>query len=176
MSKIAKELTANKVARRFLDEHWKNEAGVLRFPVDPFEIAQKLGIEVSYKTGLPDDVSGLLLRQSPDEPIHSAINVERPLTHQRFTMAHELGHYAILEYAEKLDEPMGFVERRSELSSAGTDVVEIFSNQFAAELLMPEGAVRFYRRDGKTLEELCEIFAVSEAAITYRLQGLRIDF
>lgn len=170
----ASQRTAETEADRFLKKYWVQD-GIVMFPVDPFQIAQKLGIEVSHRQGLPDDVSGLLLRERPDTPIKSVINANRPNTHQRFTMAHELGHYSILENAGKIDDPIGFVERRSELSSAGTDKVEIFSNQFAAALLMPEGAVRFYAKDGKNLQELASIFSVSEKAMSYRLDALGIS-
>lgn len=170
---LLEEKLSETEARRYLNEHWATDAGVLRFPVNPFEIAKKLDIQVSYRTGFPDDISGLLLRDSAEEPIISAINVGRPHTHQRFTMAHELGHYALLEHTGELEKPMGFVERRSELSAAGKDPVEIFANQFAAELLMPEGAIYFYVQDGKTFTELRDIFDVSEAALKFRLKNLR---
>lgn len=167
----ASQRTAETEAERFLKNYWVQD-GVMSFPIDPFHIAQQLDIEVSHRQGLPDDVSGLLLRESPELPIKSVINVNRPETHQRFTMAHELGHYSLLENAGKLDEPIGFVERRSELSSTGTDKVEVFSNQFVAALLMPEGAVRFYVKDGRNLQELASIFSVSETSMTYRLAAL----
>lgn len=162
-----------KEAREFLSKHWAVN-GVLSFPVDPLRIAEKLGIEVSFKTGLPEDVSGLLLRKESNAPIQAAVNVDRPVDHQRFTLAHELGHYVLLDHAGKLNQPMGFVERRSELSSKGTDPVEIFSNQFAAELLMPEGAVRFFVREGLSFDELRELFMVSGTAMNHRLTNLGI--
>lgn len=173
MSQGKPQRAPNIEAREFLSKNWAVD-GVLSFPVEPLDIAQKLGIEVSFVKGLPDDVSGLLLRKEADAPIQAAINVERPVEHQRFTLAHELGHYVLLDRAGQLNQQVGFVERRSELSSLGTDPVEIFSNQFAAELLMPEGAVRFYVRDGLSFDELCNLFVVSGPAMSHRLSNLGI--
>lgn len=108
---------------------------------------------------------------------------------KRFTMAHELGH-AELEYdygpAESLfdlSEPEVFGctfededlrdmdERRAGLRRRK----EIRANQFAAHLLMPEDLVREVWRDWRDPVRVAAALAVSNEAMGYRLQDLRIS-
>lgn len=50
---------------------------------------------------------------------------------------------------------------------------EAAANQFAAELLMPENAIRYFAAQ-KNLQDLMEIFDVSQSAIYFRLKNLRL--
>lgn len=55
------------------------------------------------------------------------------------------------------------------------DPIEVEANRFAAELLMPEAAVRHYVQHGIiSISELARTFAVSEVAMKYRLKNLGI--
>jgi Zn-dependent peptidase ImmA (M78 family) len=99
---------------------------------------------------------------------------------QRFTIAHELGHFLLHEgQTVYLDEKLT-VNLRSPESSKGEDVDEREANLFAAELLMPAA---FLNRDlrGKTvdvigddafLERLAKKYNVSVQALTFRLANL----
>jgi IrrE N-terminal-like domain len=106
-------------------------------PVDPFVIAKKLGIK-AYTAGLDAGVSGMLIKRPGEDPeiyVHASDSPNR----QRFTCAHELGHYVKRSAAG--DAEWEYVERRDLLTAQGTDREEIYANQFAASLLMPRNAV-----------------------------------
>jgi Zn-dependent peptidase ImmA (M78 family) len=104
------------------------------------------------------DCSGMLL------PAHRRIlvNAGEVATRQRFTIAHELGHW-VCQVLEGDAEP---VYCRAE--DVGLDPVakalEREANVFAAELLMPEEAVRAAGRDAPVGR-----FGVSGEAMAWRL-------
>ena len=86
-----------------------------------------------------------------------------------------MGHY--IKRTE--DDPSGqieFVDRRDALSSKGTNPEEIFANNFAAELLMPEHLVRSYASGEQPvpLWRLAIKFGVSADAMDVRFKNLSI--
>jgi Zn-dependent peptidase ImmA (M78 family) len=97
---------------------------------------------------------------------------------QRFSLAHELGHY-VLHF---LPQPNGrglftCTTQDMAISQAGTELVharqELEANQFAAALLMPEPAVRaMHQVVGGRLFALARHFQVSQQAMEIRLGRL----
>jgi Zn-dependent peptidase ImmA (M78 family) len=102
---------------------------------------------------------------------------------QRFTIAHELGHF-LLHKGETVhvDEGRGAlaINLRDSESSKGEDNEEKEANLFAAELLMP---AKFLKKDleGKSfdlladttlLDGLAKKYQVSTQALTFRLANL----
>lgn len=86
---------------------------------------------------------------------------------QRFTLAHELGHYIL--HKEKNAEFKDTVFFRNDV----LDSMEYKANEFASELLMPEVDVREYVNKGiRNIGDLAEIFGVSAAAMRYRIISL----
>lgn len=144
------------------------------FPVDPFRIAQDLKIEIRYLQNPRPDVAGTLSRESADTPLIIAINPNDPFSRQRFTVAHELGHYTKLQEEDKLNSRLGFVEMRDELASTGRNPVENDANEFAAELLMPEKWIRHWHEIGIGFQAIRNALNVSTAALEtrYRFLGL----
>ncbi|MBE6155469.1 MAG: ImmA/IrrE family metallo-endopeptidase [Firmicutes bacterium] len=67
----------------------KEEKGKITYPIDPFEILRKNNVVITFSDF--DKLEGLLLFDKQKESIVS-INLNRPITRQRFTAAHELGH------------------------------------------------------------------------------------
>ena len=145
---------------------WEDDADERRLPVDPFQIAESLGIDV-YLTDMDDDVSGALRRTAHGRPV-IYLNRHDSRARQRFTCGHELGHY-VKRTAEKNRE-FEFIDFRSTLAAAGVDEDEIFANQFAAELLMPRALVKQLRDRG--LVGLAATFNVSTQAMGLRLRNL----
>ena len=107
---------------------------------------------------------------------------------KRFTIAHELGH-AQLEYdhgnaASLFDlEPKIFGCTEEDEKMAPSDELragrnrkrEIRANQFAANLLMPEGLGReVWRQEHGDTDRVANALLVSKEALGYRLQGLRL--
>ncbi len=110
--------------------------------VDVEKIATDLGIDVvrgSFNDPHGRSISGLLkIRGGRERPV-IAIKEGESKQRQRFTIAHELGHF-LLHKDDLLHVDEGNVEAmafRDETSTRGTDIKEIQANQFAAELLMP---------------------------------------
>lgn len=87
---------------------------------------------------------------------------------QRFTLAHELGHYIL--HKEKNSEFKDAVFFRNETM----DPMEYNANEFAGELLMPEKILRDrINKDGiRNIGELSELFGVSAGAMKYRILSL----
>lgn len=81
----------------------------------------------------------------------------------RFTIAHELGHYILHSQAGK--KPI-FIRRD------GAGLVEWEANWFAAGFLMPEAAFRAKVKERWGNAELAEHFGVSKAAVEIRRQAL----
>lgn len=96
--------------------------------------------------------------------INSSHNPKR----QRFTMAHELGHY-ILHKGKNIE----FVDTTF-FRSDEMDSIEYNANEFASRLLMPEDKLRKLIDEDriKNIGELASIFDVSSAAMKYRVISL----
>ena len=153
------------------------EHGLSRPPIDVYKLAKKLGIRV-VEEGLGNDVSGMLYREGDRAVI--LVNRNESSVRQRFSVAHELGHY-ILHQGSSV-----FVDRRvrfrDSTSSTGTNREEVQANRFAAALLMPESLVlkevharrqrRFLPTDEELIQELADLFDVSTHAIEFRLGNL----
>lgn len=146
-------------------------------PVDVEDIATREGIKVIYED-LEDDVSGLLFQKNGMSII--AVNAHHHPHRQKFTIAHELGHYYLHETgADRL-----FVDRivyfRNSVSSSGAQQHEIEANKFAAELLMPMNLVKAILESYPSeLSEhdtfkLANQFGVSQQAMTFRLTNLDV--
>lgn len=155
-------------ARRIRMDHWNTPENKIPFPVDPFLIADRLGIEVR-KAALDHDLAGFIIREQEGGPVEIYVNAADADVRQRFTVAHEIGHFVQRGGDTR---PMGFVDERSELSASGTDPNEIWANRFAAELLMPSSVVRKWWARGISPDALRRKFFVSTAAIGYRLDDL----
>ncbi len=158
-------------AQDVLDTIWAElvRGGEPRIPVDPIAIARRLGIKV-YTAGLPEGMSGMLVKPPGDDPaiyLHDRDHENR----QRFTCAHELGHY--IRRTQAGDDDWLYIDHRSPLSSTGLDSEERYANQFAASLLMPRTLVeREAERHGPAT--LAYRFGVSAEAMNYRLDNLRL--
>ena len=136
-------------------------------PVDLKGMAEALGLEVEH-LGLFDEpeVAGKIERDRSGYRI--TINALDPARRQRFTLAHEIGHYIL--HRDLIGD--GITDSglyRSRLSST----IERQANRYAANLLMPADLVRAAWQAGRGDPfELSEEFNVSEAAAQIRLTEL----
>lgn len=142
-----------------------NVNGKMRLPVDVFQIAERLGIRVE-PTPLPKNVAGFIIKEANEETPTIYVNEKDGPQRQRFTVAHELGHFI----THREDAEIAYVDNRDELASSGTDPLERRCNAFAAELLMPEALVERYWAEGWRFEEMRSRFDVSKAAMLTRLK------
>ena len=149
-----------KAALAIIEGYWEQS-----IPVDVYEIARKMKITILEDPFL--SVSGELNLE--DKPLIK-INTSENFLRQRFTMAHELGHF-VLNHGSRFRDPV------SNFFSNIPDEKEVQANRFAAALLMPEPAIRFFINNEKNLttQKLAEYFKVSSTAMVYRLKNLGIS-
>ncbi len=124
-------------------------------------------IEIEYKDMDSADSGSLSYDKKKCKWI-MCVNRKHNIKRQRFTMAHELGHYIL--HKEKNVE---FVDTTF-FRNSEKDAVEYNANEFASRLLMPESEVRtLIDVDGvKNIGNLAEKFNVSAAAMKYRVISL----
>ncbi|MFG2351503.1 ImmA/IrrE family metallo-endopeptidase [Streptomyces phaeochromogenes] len=151
--------------------------GVDEPPVDPGQLAEKLGVLVVPQE-MTDDVSGMLLRRGEQKVI--GVNQAHVEARQRFTVAHELGHLLLHRGRPLILDTQTRVNLRDTVSSKATDREEIEANRFAAALLAPEVMVRREVRQAQfqtvedLVERLADRFGVSHTAMNFRLMNLGI--
>jgi len=140
----------------------------LAIPVDPVSIAKIVGLKVLLTSEIDEDTMGALVKRPHEDPT-ILINEKDNENRQRFTCAHELGHFV-----RRSDEPEEYVtiDLRSSLSTTGSDPEEIYANEFAACLLMPSESIRIYRETGLNDLEMAIRFKVSREAMRHRLKNL----
>jgi Zn-dependent peptidase ImmA (M78 family) len=121
--------------------------------------------------------------QRHDNGATVGVNSLHAAVRQRFTIAHEIGHYVLHRRRRFIDEV--WVDYRDERASAGTYKQEVEANGFAAELLMPEDLVK--RSLGRLIDSglelsgsdvaasLADEFDVSTEAMSHRLTNLAIN-
>lgn len=152
--------------------------GQYGIPVDVYSIAEAHNIIVRPET-LEEAVSGLLVIQ--DDHVVIGVNEGHHPNRQRFTIAHELGHFLLHRDSATVFIDASPLFFRDERSAKGTDEEEIEANEFAAELLMPAPVLRQLVNgqavdpfDERALQRLAAKFGVSPLALTIRLTRLNL--
>lgn len=165
---------------RGLVEKLLKENSVTGPPVPVEGIAHYCNLKVRKQRARNDDISGFILRTGKDAII--GVNASHAPVRQRFTIAHELGHYLI--HTQGVDEvhvdrKFG-VQYRNSLSSEGTDRDEREANFFAAELLMPKHFIEADLAEADEMDlvdddfisRLAGKYRVSTQAMVFRLANL----
>jgi Zn-dependent peptidase ImmA (M78 family) len=148
-----------------------NKLNTKSIPIQLEEITGKLQIKISRAPS--KDFSGLLIRKDGHALI--GINNNEALVRQRFTIAHELGHFFLHPRKDT------FVDYRDNKKDIMRTPAEKQANMFAAALLMPRS---FLEKDYKTLVKkglgedeltiLANKYQVSEEAMRFRLMNLNL--
>jgi Zn-dependent peptidase ImmA (M78 family) len=146
-------------ARDVLAQHWDK-----KLPVNVEAIAKGLGMDVLRQPN--PGYSGLFTKLADGTPVCSINSADAPVR-QRFTVAHEIGHLVLGHESGYRDGPEAF-------STDNRDPREVAANQFAAELLMPEAAIRFlvFEKKISDVAVLAVKADVSQVAMQYRLKNL----
>lgn len=158
-------------ATELLRTVWAPE-GPPSYPVDPAKIAEALGLKV-FSADLQIDVSGMLVKHPARDP-EIYVNGRDSKNRQRFSVAHELGHYVkrTSEEAQTTEEGWEYIDFRNPLSATGLDSDEVWANRFAAALLMPANLVKEVHSQISEPATLAFRFGVSSDAMNFRLQNL----
>jgi Zn-dependent peptidase ImmA (M78 family) len=121
------------------------------YPINPFEILKMFNIPYQFRKF--DNLEGIYIvpDDSNDLPL-VGINIDRPITRQRFTAAHEICHH--------------IKDRKSQICplDGRKNTIEKFADKFAAELLMPSS--EFFKISqlyvSKNHVDFDNIFAISD--------------
>ncbi len=156
-----------------------NTESLLPIPVE--KIINEYGI-ILKKQPTDDNLSGFLLTDVVNKTVVIGVNSNQHPLRQRFSMAHELGHFLLHENEGIHFDYKNKILLRDETSSKGTDIREKEANLFAAELLMPNKllekdlmiihSIDFLEAKEENLDKLAEKYEVSTQAMTFRLTYL----
>lgn len=141
-------------------------------PVSPFEIADQLNIPV-FQWDFPSELSGIFVLDNKKACI--GVNQHHPYVRQRFTVAHELGHFVFHDakdlFVDFLDMDVVVTTMDDEDRS-----LEMKANWFAADLLMPRQWMYddFERYGEKNLHMVAQKYEVSEQALWVRWVSLKL--
>lgn len=127
-------------------------------PIKPDVIAYGLGLEL-YFINLPSNISGILYNKNNRPMI--IINKSDYITRQRFTLAHEIGHYLLHNLKNNI---------HFDCSYSKNSNIEKEANNFAASLLLPNFILEKYSKF--SIEDLSKIFLVSKQVVEIRLKNL----
>jgi Zn-dependent peptidase ImmA (M78 family) len=160
---------------------------VTKPPIPVKEIAEGERIAVRFQPFHGEtDVSAVLKRDGDTAVI--GVNSAHSAKRQRFSIAHELGHFFLhpdenlfVDFGDRLNRSAS-VKYRNTLSSQATDSEEIEANRFAATLLMPSSFIRRCMESmleatpdisaDEAVEKLAQDFFVSRQAMEFRLLNL----
>ena len=156
------------------------QAHIHRPFVDVEYLLSFLGIELNKKP-FEDDLSGALIRSKSHVVV--AVNENDPANRQRFTIAHEIGHFYLKHDGDFFVDQFS-LNKRDKKSQLAIDFKEIEANKFAANLLMPRRMILqainelvecpYCDSTDTLIQKLAEIFAVSKEAMNFRLINLGI--
>lgn len=153
-------INVNDVLSEAERKQWIDENG----NVNIIKIAEAQNIQIIY-VDLDSSVSGYLKLENGNWVI--GVNRLHNSKRQRFTIAHELGHFFMHKDKNSSFEDSTFFRDSNNTS------IEYMANEFASNLLMPENRIRKDIDLGiKNLYKLAEKFNVSIAAIKYRVVSL----
>lgn len=163
-----------------LNELYKNEVLVQKYPIDLNKICEYFNITVSEKAYSDQTIGEIHVSDSEYSIFYNPIE-NKYESRKRFTIAHELGHYFL--HRDK----GSFVDNQATMSRhlSYWSLVEAEANDFAARLLMPVDHILDAINEllENEIEELSETslvnylkdkFKVSETAMKYRLSNLGI--
>ncbi len=152
-------------------EAWLRDNGFNSLPIDPFKVAEILEIPVQPLEQTKPGVSGMLLRNGDHFGIMYGTFIKND-GFQRFSIAHEIGHYLLPGHPEHLFQG-GVASHSSHAGFTSADLYEQEADYFASGLLMPDALVKSaLRRLGEGLEgiealkEKC-LTSMTATAITY---------
>jgi Zn-dependent peptidase ImmA (M78 family) len=138
-------------------------------PIDLEELAESEGLHIAVASFKEKDISGLI----DLEKQLILVNLFDSSPRQRFTIAHELGHW-VLHQDEIFKNKDIVVLFRKNLSDEESDPLEQEANYFAANLLVPLMFLNELTL-AKSNKELAEIFDVSESVIAIRRGSLHVQ-
>ncbi|OYV24694.1 MAG: hypothetical protein B7W99_00950 [Rhodospirillales bacterium 20-58-10] len=152
-------------------EAWLRDNGFTSLPIDLKRVAEVLEVPVHPLVQTMPGVSGMLHKTGDQFVIMFGTYIKND-GFQRFSIAHEIGHYLLPGHPEHLFQG-GVTSHSSHAGFTSADIYEQEADYFASGLLMPDALVKSaLRRLGEGLEgiealkEKC-LTSMTATAITY---------
>lgn len=140
--------------------------GIETDPLDVYSLTSILGIRLLC-IPMSDEVSGSLTLTENSNSWTLKVNALHHPNRQRFTIAHELAHFARHRNTKNT-----FIDQNF-FRNGETNPMEIEANRFAGELLMPESDFRRYVSTfNGSIEAISRYFKVSTLAVRVRAKSL----
>lgn len=147
-------------------------SGVLRecwdgkLPVNPRAIAERMGLEVRFVQDF--DCTGHIERLEKPRAALITVNAAETCVRKRFTLAHQIGHYALGHLDQYTSLPC---DTPAHFRASSSSPVERQANDFAVRLLMPENIIRHLitQHNITRVSDLARTFGVSQVAMAHRL-------
>lgn len=145
-------------------------------PVNIEALIRAAGLELDKKAELEEGIAGEIARLD-DGRYRISANKEDHYYRQRFTLAHELGHYVFHRdlIGDGVDDTKMYrsTEDGNFYNTKIKQQHETEANKFAAVVLMPKDLVVAKVEEGeKDPQVLSKVFQVSPSAMEIRLKGL----
>jgi Zn-dependent peptidase ImmA (M78 family) len=141
-------------------------------PVRVFELATELGLGPVFDPALGEMVSGMIQRR-PDGDFEIVVNARHHVNRQRFTVAHEIGHFIFHRdrlHAGTSDTLAYRTDQRIFPNSLIGPEQERQANNFAANLLIPNTHLQAAQAAGFTdPSDLAQKYEVSLGAMKIKL-------
>lgn len=145
------------------------ELGIAKLPIDPKEIAARKEIKVEAAPATSKGFSGMLAQWDTNFGIMYATHINNT-GFQRFSIAHELGHYFIPGHVEQV---LASGAHTSHAGFGSRDPYEQEADFFASALLMPSSLIKpiiARQNDGlelvKVISEQC-VTSLTASAVRY---------
>jgi len=114
-------VSPEELATMFLKDYFNNKE--ISYPINPFEMLKENGVNFFFRPF--KKYEGIYLQEDDNGSAIVGININRPITRQRYTAAHELCHH-IKDAGKNIS-----------CLISGKSEIEKFAEAFAAGLLMP---------------------------------------
>lgn len=150
-----------------------------KFPVNVEAAIRELGLSLTKDADLQNGISGQIKKVGDSFEISSS--GKEHYFRQRFTLAHELGHYVLHRslIGSGIDDDTKYRSTPTGdlYNSQINDIHERQANAFAATFLIPERQLRDYldNNHGVSLKNLSNKFQVSPSAMRWRVKNLGLS-
>jgi len=145
-----------------------------RNPVDVEFLAGALGLIVK-KAHLKSDIAGMM--EKYEDTYLLTVNADDSVNRQRFTIAHEIGHYMLHRHVigDGLTDDRAYrcMHDSKYFNAKIGPKEETEANKFAATLLMPYSTVKKeWLTNQHTVETMAVKYGVSKAAMAIRIKSI----
>jgi Zn-dependent peptidase ImmA (M78 family) len=140
------------------------EKGETQFPVNVLKIAETEGISVAQTPQAIKGASSMFILARNKAQIFYSPQYDN-VGFERFSIAHELGHYFLSGHPEEIEKTGGRHESRCHFTEMSS--IELEADHFASGLLMPSHLVQqFLRKRACDLESVIELSGESACSLT----------